>query len=133
MYDINHTVGTDLVLSDTGDLGIVTGDTMSVQRILRRLLTNPQETDVSGNVIATGDYLWQQSYGAGVPKQIGQNVDVNEIKAQIRGQMMLEDAVAKVPEPIVTVTPIDVGVSVDVQYNDATTGAPKFLSFDVNL
>lgn len=133
MYDLDHTIGEDLALSDTGDIALVTDSQMSLQRILRRLLTNPQEVDVSGNVVATGDYLWQQTYGAGVGKQIGQNVDVAEIEALIRGQMLLEDAVAQVPEPVVTVTPIDQGVTVDVQYNDAVTGAQQILSFDVNI
>ncbi len=132
MYDLNHYVGSDLVLSDTGDLAAVTSTNMGLQRVLRRLLTNPPQTDVAGNVISTGDYLWHQDYGAGVPRQVGQNVDTAEIKALIRGQMLLEAAVAKSPDPVITVTPIDTGISVDVQYNDAVTGVQQFLSFDVN-
>lgn len=132
MYDLNHYVGSDLVLSDTGDLALVGSEPMGLQRVLRRLLTNPPVKDDAGNVISTGDYLWHQNYGGGVPSEVGDNVDAAEVKALIRGQMLLEASVAKIPEPVVTVTPIDLGVSVDVQYNDAATGARQFLSFDVN-
>ncbi len=132
MYDLNHYAGNDLVLSDTNDLAVVTSSPMGLQRVLRRLLTNPPETDVAGNVTSTGDYLWHQDYGGGVARQVGRNVNVAEIRALIRGQMLLEAAVAKIPEPMVTVNFIDGGVSVDVQYNDAATGLPQFLSFDVN-
>ncbi len=132
MYDLNHYVGSDLVLSDTGDLAVVTASDRGLQRVLRRLLTNPPQTDVSGKVVSTGDYLWHQDYGAGVPGHVGRNVDTPGIKALIRGQMLLEAAVAKSPDPVITVTPIDTGISVDVQYNDAVTGAQQFLSFDVN-
>ena len=47
MADISHTFGADLSLSATGDLLCVTGDTLTQQRVLRRLLTN------------AGDYIWQ--------------------------------------------------------------------------
>lgn len=132
MNDIDHYVGSDIGVSSSGDLALVTSSRMGLQRILRRLLTNPPETDAAGNVTATGDYLWHQNYGAGVPKQIGENVNVPEIKAMILGQMMLEASVAKTPEPVIAVTVIPEGVSVDVQYNDSVTGAQQFLSFDVN-
>lgn len=133
MYDLDHTFGGDLNISDTGDLALVHDDQWGLQRILRRLLTNPAATDVSGNVVATGDYLWQQDYGAGAGKKVGEIADVAEITALIRGQMLLEDAVAQVPEPEVTVTHVENGINVDVQYNDATTGKQKYLSFDVNI
>jgi hypothetical protein len=132
VYDLNHYVGGDLVLSDTGDLALVTGTVMGQQRVLRRLLTNPAEQDVAGNVTSTGDYLWHQDYGAGAGKLVGQNANVAEVTALVRGQMLLEAAVAHIPEPVISVAPIDQGVGVNVQYTDAASGTPQFLSFDVN-
>ncbi len=132
MHDLNHYAGSDLVLSATNDLAVVTSSPMGLQRVLRRLLTNPPQTDAAGSVTSTGDYLWHQEYGGGIAREVGRNASVAEVRALIRGQMLLEAAVAKIPEPVVTVSAIDGGVTVDVQYNDAATGAQQFLSFDVN-
>jgi len=49
----------------------------------------------------------------------------------VRGQVLLEDAVAKLPEPVVEVQPISGGMTVRIRYNDATTNAPQSLSFNV--
>ena len=133
MNDLDHYFGNDLSLSATGDIAVTIDEsTAGLQRILRRLLTNPPDTDAAGNVTASGDYLFHQDYGAGVPKQVGENVNTQAITSLIRGQMLLEAAVAKIPEPVIIVDAIPEGVSVSVQYNDATTGAQKFLSFDVS-
>lgn len=120
MFDIFHNIGGDVSSSVTGDLMPVDGTTKGTQRVLRRLLTNP------------GDYLWHLNYGAGLGKLVGSLASANTIKALIRSQIRLEAAVAQVPEPIVRVTPIANGVSVYLAYNDATTGAPQTLSFDIN-
>lgn len=132
MNDLYHYVGSDLALSPTGDLAPIDATVKGQQRILRRLLTNPPELDAVGNVISAGDYLWHQDYGAGVPKLVGTNVDVPKIKALIRGQMLLEDCVARTPEPVIDVQVIPEGVSVTVQYIDAHSRTQQVLSFDVN-
>jgi hypothetical protein len=44
----------------------------------------------------------------------------------ILGQMKLEDCVARLPEPVVTLKTFDGGVNVDVRYNDAVSGTAEF-------
>lgn len=119
MYDIYHYTGGDLSTSPAGDLRPVTGTERGKQRILRRLMTNP------------GEYVFHPDYGAGLGQKVGQNVNLNEWKALISGQMLLEEAVASNPAPSVSLSLIDGGVSVSVRYTDATSGTPETLSFDV--
>lgn len=119
MFDIFHYVGTDLSASPSGDLLSVTGSERRKQKILRRLITNP------------GELVFHPEYGAGLGKKIGEHVNVSEWKALILGQMKLEDCVARIPEPVVTLKTIDNGVNVDVRYNDAVSGTAEFLNFDI--
>jgi hypothetical protein len=132
MSDLNHYFGSDLALSATGDLLKVDGTTQGQQRVLRRLLTNPALLDANGNVTVQGDYIFHPSYGAGLPRMVGDTVNIPKIMGVIRGQILLEAAVARNPEPIIKVTEIQGGVSVYIHYNDAQTGKPVALSFDVN-
>src|SRR5271155_3821108 len=92
MPDISHTWGSDLVLSPTGDLASVVNPALGLQRVLRRLLTNP------------GDYIWNLTYGAGLPAMVGQIVNVPAIQGLITSQMLREAAVAQSPLPQVTVS-----------------------------
>lgn len=119
MYDIWHYIGGDISTSPTGDLRPSSATERGKQRILRRLMTNP------------GDYVFHPEYGAGLGQKVGQSVRPNEWKALILGQMLLEDVVAANPAPTVNLTIIDMGVTVDIKYTDATTGTPATLSFDV--
>jgi hypothetical protein len=120
MNDLNHYVGSDLSASITGDLQQIDGATKGQQRVLRRLLTNP------------GEYLFHLDYGAGLGQMIGTVTDVAKITALIRGQILLEDAVAKVPPPQISVTAIPNGVAVNIQYTDSVTKSAQVLSFDVS-
>jgi len=120
LNDINHYWGQDIVPASIGELGTANGTLRGQQRILRRLLTNP------------GDYVFHPGYGAGLPAKVGQTVDIPGIRALIRGQILLEDAVARTPIPQITVVEIPNGVSVTVNYTDASTGNPAVLSFSVN-
>lgn len=119
MYDLYHFTGGDLDSSSTGDLRTASAGNRTKQRILRRLLTNP------------GDYLFHPEYGAGLGKKIGEAVISGEWKALISGQMLLEEAVASHPPPVVNLTQIEGGVSVSIAYSDALTGMPETLNFDV--
>lgn len=120
--DASHYWGGDLSssLSPTGDIAPASATLRGQQRILRRLLTNP------------GDYTFHPEYGAGLPAYIGSVATVDQITAVIRGQMLLEDAVARTPAPVITVTPIANGVSAQILYNDAQSGQPVTLSFNVS-
>jgi phage baseplate assembly protein W len=118
--DIWHQFGSDLLSSPAGDLATASGVMLGQQRVLRRLLTNP------------GDYIWQLDYGAGLAQFIGQSVDVARIQGVIRSQIFLESAVARSPEPQITVQASATGqVYVNVIYTDAPSGQPQVLSFSV--
>src|SRR5208337_4770636 len=93
--EIFQDFGNDLILTGAGDLLTTNGVTLSNQRIVRRLLTNPL------------DYLWEPTYGAGVPQYIGKlNTpdNFNTISATIKAQMYLEQTVSQSPEPVITLT-----------------------------
>ena len=126
LNDLNHFWGNDVAAAPNGDLGTVDGVSRGQQRILRRLLTNP------GDAFGPPDYPAHPGYGAGLPRKVGAVSDAAEIKALIRGQILLEDSVARLPEPDITVTPILGGVSVAIRYTDAGSGTPATLSFNVN-
>ena len=132
MSDLFHYIGNDLTQSATGDLLTVSGSTQGSQRVLRRLLTNPAQLDSSGNVTIPGDYIFHPNYGAGLPRMVGHTVNIPKINGVIRGQLFLEDCVSRNPAPVITVTAITGGVSVYIRYNDAQTGKPVALAFDVN-
>lgn len=120
MADLNHYVGNDLAVSTTGDLDIATSTEEGQQRVLRRLTTNPT------------DYIWHQTYGAGVPAEVGGDGDPLRIRGVIRAQIFNETAVAVSPDPIISVTAIQGGVSAQVQYTDSSTGQPASISFDID-
>ena len=120
LNDLYHFVGNDVIASTTGDLQPVNGIQRGQQRILRRLLTNP------------GDYIFHTDYGAGLPAKIGDTANIQSIKALIRGQILLEEAVAKTPEPQIEVAAILGGISVTIRYADAESNTSAVLSFNVN-
>jgi phage baseplate assembly protein W len=124
VYDLSHQWGTDLTVGPTGDVALVTGAVFGQQRVLRRLMTNP------------GDYIWQIDYGAGLAKFIGQPGNASQIEAVIRSQIFKEPAVARTPEPDITVqfdpTSSTGTVYVQIRYVDAPTGQTQVLSFSMN-
>lgn len=123
LADFNHYIGGDLSASGTGGIATVTDTLRGQQRVLRRLLTNP------------GDYIFEPEYGAGLPQWIGRNADLGKMRALIVGQMALEPSVAATPTPVVALAQIansdGGGFSVSISYNDAATGQPVSLSFNV--
>lgn len=120
MADISHQFGADLALSSTGDIATATGTTLTQQRVLKRLLTNP------------GDYIWQLDYGAGLGAFVGQPASTSRIAAVIRSQIFKESGVARSPEPIIDIQIGQAGaVYAHIRYADATTGDTQILSFSV--
>jgi len=124
LNDLYHYIGSDLSTSSSGDLLSVSDTVLGQQRVLRRLLTNP------------GDYLFHPDYGAGIAQYIGQLADIPKITALIQGQLFLEEAVSRSSQPVINVTPINGGITggifVEIQYEDAVTGNPVNLNFNVN-
>ena len=122
MNDLDHWWGNDLAAGNTGDVQAVTSTLRGQQRIVRRLLTNP------------GDYIFHPEYGAGLPAYIGQPMDIPKVTALIRSQVLLEDVVAKTPDPVITIAPMPMqinGFTVTILYTDAVTKTQETLSFDV--
>ena len=120
MSDLFHQWGTDLVPAASGDLLLVQGGALSVQRLLRRLLTN------------LNDYIWQPQYGAGLGGFVGQPVAAAQIAAVIRSQIFKEASVARSREPVIEVSinsPSE--VYVQVTYTEAASGQPQILSFSL--
>jgi phage baseplate assembly protein W len=111
--DASHVFGQDLTFGPTGDFATVDGADEGVQRVLRRLLTNPL------------GYIWRPDYGAGLPAFVGQPAQQDRIAAIARAQMFLEAAVAQTPAPVIAVTPYPNGtVSLSIAYTDAQSGDP---------
>ena len=108
MFDINHTFGGDLAADVSGDIAAVSGSALGQQRVLRRLLTN------------AGDYIWQLTYGAGLPSMIGMPVDAAAIAGLVRSQIFLESAVAQTPTPVIDVQAQSNIVSLQITYTDTT-------------
>lgn len=118
--DLSAYFGGDLALSPGGDLATATGSPRGLQRVLRRLLTNP------------GDYPWQIPYGAGLPAAIGMPARADAIRAVITAQMMQEPVVARTPAPTADVrVQGDGAVFATIRYSDAETGAVQSASFGV--
>jgi hypothetical protein len=118
--DIFHWFGNDLNVSATGDLLTVGDVTKGNQRVLRRLLTSPD------------DLVFHPEYGAGLPLYIGEPTDIATIEAIIRYQSVLESQIARDPQAQVIVNPIFAGVHARIIYTDADSGNPTSLSFDIN-
>ncbi|KAF1009476.1 MAG: hypothetical protein GAK28_00114 [Luteibacter sp.] len=131
LTDINHYWGADVGVGPSGDLGQAQGSARTQQRILRRLLTNPRAVLPDGTVLPP-DYPFHPNYGAGLPRYVGLAVDLAEIVALIRGQIQLEDAVASLPEPVISVSTITNGLAVSIRYTDAESDSAAILSFNVN-
>ena len=116
MVDISHVMGSDLQIGPTGDLAIAEAAVWTEQRLLRRLLTN------------TGGYVWQLTYGGGLPAFIGSTVCSQQIAAVIRRQLALEGSVAAQPEPVISIqSDQNSGVFASIIYESSQTGASQTL------
>lgn len=125
LNDLNQGWGSDLSPSPSGDLSTSADDLRTQQRIIRRLMTCP--ADPANNL--PPDYIWHPTYGAGLPRYIGSDASEGEIAGVVRGQMLLEPAVAQKPAPTVTIQKITDGLSLTLGYTDAVSGQPQVLSF----
>jgi len=120
MVDLALQIGGDLSVGPTGDLALADGATLTLQRVLRRLLTNQ------------GDYIWQLSYGAGLGQFVGQPGAPAAIAGVTRSQLLQEADVAASPPPVVTtVAGNDGTVMATLTYTDAATLQASTLSFSV--
>jgi phage baseplate assembly protein W len=120
MADANLLWGGDLRVGSGGDVALSSGTDLGVQRVLRRLLTNPQS------------YLWAPQYGAGLPALVGATVDAASVAALILAQMGLESAVAMTPEPRISAQPTaDGSLFIQISYADAASGTVQTTQFSI--
>ena len=120
MSDLHLDWAGDIASSETGDIVAVGQPTLGTERVLRRLLTNP------------GAYIWHPTYGAGLARFVGQPADAAGIEALVRSQMLLEPAVARDPEPVVTISVDPAGsLFVQVRYADADTAEARSLNIEL--
>jgi hypothetical protein len=117
MPDAFHYFSGDLQFGSNGDLQTVDSVQESQQRILRRLLTNPE------------DYIWQPTYGAGLPAQIGQTTNEAAIESLVTTQMYLEASVVQTPPPQVEFDFFLNGINCSIQYIESDSNQPTTLSF----
>lgn len=121
MGEIAHIFGQDLQLSGTGDLLIVTGPTETQQRLYRRLMTN------------MGAYIWELTYGAGLPSRVGEQANAADLAAVIRSQIYQEATVSQSPPPVISVQVQSSGVVIcSITYTDNSTNLPVTLTFSVS-
>ncbi len=121
--DCYQVFGGDLYTSATGDLRLAEGLTLSQQRILRRLLTNP------------GDYIWHPEYGAGLPQYIGLPLSqslMKQLSGLITAHMYLETSVAQTPSPVVKLSANQTNLYCSIQYTDSLTKSLQVLTFSVS-
>jgi hypothetical protein len=117
MPDLFHFFSGDMQWGSNGDLQTVSSVQESQQRILRRLLTNPQ------------DYIWNPTY-AGIPSWIGKPIDNAAMKSLIVTQMYLEASIVQNPRPQVDfVSTVGGSISSSIRYVESDSNEPTTLSF----
>jgi hypothetical protein len=122
MADASLVWGGDLSVSAAGDIGLCNGPALTRQRVLRRLLTNPN------------DYIWEPTYGGGLGQFVGRAADARVIEGSIRTQMFNEVSVAHQPEPIVATDVFSDGsVVVGISYVDEPSNTSQTLTFTVGV
>lgn len=119
--DISHIYGDDLQIDAKGGLAIAEDADLGIQRILRRLMTNPF------------GYVWSLDYGGGVAAFLGHPAAARRIESVVRSQMYLEASVAQVPPPKIRVSAqADGSVVVAIRYADASSGTAVALTLPVS-
>jgi hypothetical protein len=124
LADFDHFYGGDLAVTASGDIAVATKQQRTIQRIIRRLLTSKTTSSSSA-------YPWQPKYGVGLGERVGEALDIRAIRGDVRAQMRLESSVQQVPAPKVTVTPIQDGAAITVDYTDMS-GLPQTFNFDLS-
>ena len=109
----------DLQLSPSGGVELVDGSTLTRQRLIRRLLTNP------------GDVLFEADYGAGLPRFIGQPMHEASIAALVREQATAEETVADVIDVTVSGVGVSSYVLTIVYVEQSAPGDPQTVTLTV--
>lgn len=133
MPDIDHLWGGDINSSPSGDLGLVDGPDLTIERIVRRLMTRAAMPATIDTQAQPAEYIWHNDYGAGLPQRIGGDFDFPLISSILTSQILKETSVAPIPPPSFTFTPSILGsMTVTISYTDRFSSAQKLLSFDLD-
>lgn len=117
--DIKISSGSDISLIGD-DANVVSGKAELIQRVVRRLLTNP------------GEWLPFPNYGGGLRRYVDAKLTTSlllRIKADILTQLSLEPDIVKSPPPTVDISTISGGIEVYISFY--FTGQ-RFVSFNFN-
>lgn len=107
----------DFELNPDGSLRIVSGVEKVQQRFVRRLFTNPREILAEGTLVVS-DYLFDQEYGLGATKLIGQPFGADfeaKMTQKIKNAALIDESVDVTQDPIVTYWQDDRLIFVNVQ------------------
>jgi len=125
MMDLDHQWGGDLSVDAAGDLQAISGESVSQQRIIRRLLTLP------------ASYIWNPTYGAGLGRFVGTTTDKRAVQALVKTQIRQETAVADDPRPVVVAEPVGGTGSgtykISITYRDRDTDATQTMLVPVGI
>lgn len=108
--------GGDLVVSQNGGLVLAYGWDQVKQRILRRLLTNPNFTLADGTKVPA-DYIFDSNYGLGFRRRIGEPFYESlrrEMEALIYNAVIVDEGVDTLRPPTIELTEKDHRVYVDI-------------------
>jgi hypothetical protein len=120
MADLAHLIGSDLEITDNGNVVLSYDEEEGQERVLRRLLSNP------------GSYYFHLDYGAGLAQFLGKTLVSARIKGVIQQQMLLEQAVLQNPPPQINIlVNADQTVTATVQYVDSTTNLTSLLTVPI--
>lgn len=104
MSDFYLPYGGDIGFSATGDYQLATSRDLSIQRVVRGMLTNNEVDDTEGNVISPPDDVFNPNYGQGMGRLIGQpatNQTQNLAESKARGALVVEPTVDQTIDPTV--------------------------------
>lgn len=121
MGDFALPFGGDLSASPSGDFATVDHDLKTIQRIIRRLCTNPRVVLPDGEIL-DADYRYSPSYGAGVGRVVGSAAsqqDLNQLENAVRQTLRAESGVSQATPPTITMTIVSGGVILRVTYVSA--------------
>ena len=134
MPDIAQIWGNDLNVSSSGDLLTVDGLQLTVQRLVRRLMTRGYQPASVDQPAWTGEYIWHPTYGGSLPQRVGGAFNYRLITAQIQAQIFQEQSIAQNPLPVISfLYGAPSTLTVTIVYTLKATGQQQQLTFDVNV
>lgn len=126
MGDLACDWGGDLGASPSGDFAVASGELLSRQRVVRRLLNNRRLVLDDGEILSA-DYLYDPEFGESLGRRIGSDVgpqSLAEVVAFVREGLQGEDTVDQTQPPTVLLTRVEGGLRLKISYIYAATGAP---------